>query len=1106
MKRSAILKLTAAGVALALAASQGEAQPPSELPFSEPELGLAGVRDVAPAGSPAQVPPLPPARRTFTPACGAEAPSPPRPPHNLLRWAFDADLGFPPGGFDLYRCCSLAVPPPPGASGWLKLNRARIRPPRTHAEGLAFVTGTGPMPDQGRSVLKPRLEAEEWAAFCRLLQEATGAPADCPPIPSPPPGPGATEMRIEPEALATLLLTSLRPEIAAMLGLSWVDDHGDAEGCFYRVEGFWDDGVRQALTGPVLPAVLPAPTGLSARQTPPESGLTCASLGGPTVRSPVSAALAFELRWDVPDPLLRPPAAESAVAYNICRQAPSETGFRQVNAKPYPAVVPTSLVEVPILVPRVPVLDDKGRPVLGASGEPETRLPRVFYEDRLGAQAVAGGTYGYSASALDVFGRESGPSAPAFRTLVDSVGPPPPVNLLAEVQAVSPPTTPPTARVILRFDWTAAQTELAPDAVEFRVYRRIDTPDLEVVSGCPVSPSSSGVWIQVGPPVPVSGWTARYTNPGELPAADVATFVDLVPLQRYQVVDTLALPTGSPMRNFFYRVAAFDARPNVGEPSGPALAWVVDNVPATPPDRLVALFSQSEWDDSVHVHLLWPPPSSLGNLAGYKLLRSVRAPACTMSAQCPAASCDENGCTPQDCTSGFCGGPDAGPADPHRQEDREATLTNGLDPFQPGPLPVEWAKLRSLAALGNLYVRDPVSGAPVLAAPGCRLPTPDPGCEGELQTAAGAGNTQYRQDTLPRKATIPVYFYRLMAVSQAGIQESGGVGSGSLSAAFPVQIPDFVAPTSPDLQSLLTVVSEDAVEIAWPLASEPDALVPGAGYTLLRAELEETPGPPKLAPNTGSYSPTGLADDHCYRFDVRPADATGAAAGPPVATRALVGSSTEEIDWPVVSGVSQVAIERREGTLAPVHTGRLVPGPAPQTVDGLKVTTDHFGAAIATLRVRDRPPEAERDYCYALRLADLAGNLSEPSRAQLGRRVDVVAPVPPDELRAERVLGEVQVRWSHAEAALRVTVKRSSVGSDGPWRTLAAAAEPREVAGESVPPAVLDTWSAGGVSEYRFRDLSVRPEQSYWYRIELHDGAGNKSGRNDGVVELEEEK
>src|SRR6185295_10536482 len=163
------------------------------------------------------------------------------------------------------------------------------------------------------------------------------------------------------------------------------------------------------------------------------------------------------------------------------------------------------------------------------------RLPRVFYEDRLGDGAAAGGTYAYRVTALNIFGIESGPSAPASRAFVDSVGPPPPVNLLAEVEAVLPPTAPPTARVTLRFDWTAAQRERARDAVEFRVYRRIDTPDLEAAGGCPVSPGSSSVWVQVGPPIPVGGYAARFTTSGELPVADRPTFSDLLPLQRYEL-------------------------------------------------------------------------------------------------------------------------------------------------------------------------------------------------------------------------------------------------------------------------------------------------------------------------------------------------------------------------------------------------------------------------------------------------------------------------------------------------------------------------------------------------------------------------------------------
>jgi len=56
------------------------------------------------------------------------------------------------------------------------------------------------------------------------------------------------------------------------------------------------------------------------------------------------------------------------------------------------------------------------------------------------------------------------------------------------------------------------------------------------------------------------------------------------------------------------------------------------------------------------------------------------------------------------------------------------------------------------------------------------------------------------------------------------------------------------------------------------------------------------------------------------------------------------------------------------------------------------------------------------------------------------------------------------------------------------------------------PPVFFDTWVDDGHSEYRFRDPSAQPKRAYWYRVELYDGAGNKSERDAGMIELGEEE
>ncbi len=1066
-------------VAAALSVHGAAAQPSSTIPVADPDLALAAVRDAVPDGAPAQKEPYPLPRRKLPSECGAP---PSGAPHNLLRWAFDRDLGFPSGGFDLYRCCGPEAPPEPGDPEWVKLNQERIRPPRSASEGQVFVSGSGALPDQGRQVIAPRLTAEEWASYCDLLQSVTLQPSSCPPLPDPPPqDPEDTTIDIGEDPMATLLLASLRPEIATLLGLYWVDDNGDREDCYYRLEGFWDDRMLTSVTGPVTPATLAPPTGLELAQTPSEDGTTCAQLGGPEVRPPSPSDPAIQLRWDLPDPVLWTPPAETAITYNVCRQGPDDSAFERINVRQYDDPTQGSVpVESPVLVPRLPVFDAGGKPVLAASGQPETKAPDVFYEDRL-ASPQHDGTYNYRITGMDVFGRESAPSTPASRKWVDTQRPPAVINLLAETE-LNPPSVPATSEVTLTFDWTQQQRERAPDAESFVVYRRIDTPDLKVDGeDCPIPLATASEWKAVGSPIPVG------------------------PPESYQLVDTLTLPDGPPVRHFYYRVVAIDAAKNAGGPSGPARGHVVDNNPATPPSTHRVVFSQSEWDDTVQVHLLWP---ATGEIMGYKLLRSASAPRCTVDDDCPSECNDSDVCVAISCDSGFCGGPDSGPSHPRGQEDREANLTHGVDPYNPGDVLRQLPKLRSLAELGNLWDYGEY-GMPVAVAPGCRLPDPSPTCEGDLKAALGPEMTQYRQDNLPRKATEPTYFYRVMAVSRAGIQETED-GPSTLSPAFPVRIPDFVLPAAPVLASVLAHLRDpddpddvDAVEITWSVGPERDAHTAekdrDPGYTVWRADVGgETTAPPALVANSGSYTPGGLDPGSCYRFDVR------VEGGPLLASALMLGEAPREITWTPPPGVAEVAVEERGEKLEAVNGQLLLPMADTEPIDGLRVHTDNFGAPIPTLRVWDQPPEAEHDYCYAVGLMDLAGNDSELSRPLIGRRLDTTPPAPPAGLSVARVAGEARLRWSHTEEGLRATVKRS-VEPAGPWRTLTAKASPRTVSGPSTVDGVFDTWLVNGTSEYRFRDLKAAAGRAYHYRVELYDAAGNKSGRDDGKIELEED-
>ena len=52
----------------------------------------------------------------------------------------------------------------------------------------------------------------------------------------------------------------------------------------------------------------------------------------------------------------------------------------------------------------------------------------------------------------------------------------------------------------------------------------------------------------------------------------------------------------------------------------------------------------------------------------------------------------------------------------------------------------------------------------------------------------------------------------------------------------------------------------------------------------------------------------------------------------------------------------------------------------------------------------------------------------------------------------------------------------------------------------SSAPEVFDHWMAPGGYGYRYRDLSAKLDQDYWYRVQVYDEVGQKSSRDDGKV------
>jgi|GEM_PF-3056019 len=827
---------------------------------------------------------------------------------------------------------------------------------------MLWVTGNGTMPD-GRAMLGSRVTVEEWNGLCPLLHAVTGKPEDC--LAALPPELLDEESSpISPYGLLMALAT--RPEIAALLGLYWVDDDGfDEAGCDYYVTAHYKDmPAIESVVETANPLPLEVPRALVIGGLRPAVN-RCGS-GSTNTRS--SAAGQIGLIWDIPRSGLSSSVA-FPVTYNVCRKRSSDPDFIQINRAPDPSDE-GAMVEEPVLIASLDPDDN--------ASTDNWVLPDVLYRDELGPDPELG-TYEYKITGVDIFGRESQPSASAEVTLVDLAGPATPRNIQVKAeQAPAVDDSAPRADVTLTWDWTKLEARDGADLASFRVYRRWGTNVLtDPRLGCPDDTQPDGGWtlqdmVPVGTNVTPIATAQDLEN---LPEADQATVGDLIPIDRYTFTEEVALPEGPAVQHVYYRIIAYDAGGNPGAVSAPVGTTVVDNRPATPPAAVKTLFSYNAWDDTVTVHLTWQTANATA-AGGYKLLRTARHLECTDSADCPR-DCDGDGCREGECTDSFCGGVDAGPDGP-RQLDREAMLTNGVLPHNPQTISTQRSTLKSLAALGNLWTRVDDTGAAQAAAASCALDSVDTSsCDSDLDAAIGVGHTQYAHDVLPAAASGQVYFYRIMAVSRGGIQElDGDTGRTTISAAFPVQIPDFVPPRKPTWSKVVSRPhpsecsdDEDAVELSWRQDPARDTIGLGAGYRIWRERAPCSGDMDQLDDNASLIAPASVA----------------------------VG---------IGSGV---------------------------------VTTDDADEPLPTFHLCDIPPLTETDYCYALELVDTAGNVSERSDAVVVRAIDTTRPAAPTVTAAWA--GDVsEVAWTTAEPGLRVTVQRSAYGEAGPWRVLASEA------------------------------------------------------------------
>lgn len=814
--------LTPGPVALA-----GQAAPAQGIHASQIEAILAGdrafdlavVRDLPPPGSPVPTLTHPPTRRASTPECGPEPPEPGLEPMNLVRWSVDvSQLGLPPGGFNVYRCCTgeLDASDP----GWGEpLNGQPIRPPRTPQEGAAFTPepdepGQQLMPD-GRPIHGAFLSYAEWGVVCRILAALEDQPttelsdAVCPPVP-PPVTPtdygddATTDVELDPVTMFGLL--AHRPEVATVMGLYFVDPEG-GPGCHYKVEGDWGGGdLRARVAGPARRTALPAPTGLVA--TEKARGGAC---DRPWEPRDLHSRPEVLLKWDVSEGPLRSSAAEEPVAYNICRRGPGQPQLAQINRVPYPPGS-ASWVDAPVFITEYQThLDEDGEP----TARTETVLPEVFYRDDFGGLPQFDESYGYAVTAIDMFGRESKPSEVASASLANRIVPPAPVDVSAELAMVRPSTTPPAGQVRLSFAWTEAEHSRAPDTTRFGIYARVGSRDLcSGEDACQVGPQAGSAecsapqedWWQPIGFVDLDAWSS-VEGGGEGPPA----------VRRYIFDHQLELQSGAPRELHFFRVVAF-AGDRPGLPSGAAHVVLVDERPAQPPAKAVSWFSRKASGDQMEVRLLWRQgPDPQPPVAGYRLYQTPGLLSCGMAADCPQR-CTTSGCVDMQCLSGFCcfggegedmcqrvqGGEDVGPQG-RQQVEGESLITDGLIPESERTARLT---LVSLAEQGNLFRRG-AQGQAELVAPGCQT-SGAAACEAELEAAlqadqlAGAdavdlGLVRLATTSVPDNANAGTSHFRVMAVSHAMVMESPEEEPSTFSPPFRVRIPDVVPPEAPAL-------------------------------------------------------------------------------------------------------------------------------------------------------------------------------------------------------------------------------------------------------------------------------------------------------------------
>ncbi len=269
------------------------------------------------------------------------------------------------------------------------------------------------------------------------------------------------------------LTAAADPYFARVLGLYWVHRPDDETARYdYKIEATWPiDGEKRRLCwvvydrGPETQPALPAPTNVAATARPGAAHLTPDGVLNPF-------EMDVTVNWRRPSVCDLTDTVRSPIAYLVER-----TDVDAADTGPYELVTRRAFESGgdPEVVPAMIADPEEGEP----------RFPSGYFVDR----GPGYGTFHYRVLGRDLFGRTSGPSAPASVIVTDEVAPGPPLNLAAEYVDPDDPDRagsvllvwanrdvptgdPRRAAVAVRWIWPASRQLQFPDLDEFRLYYR----------------------------------------------------------------------------------------------------------------------------------------------------------------------------------------------------------------------------------------------------------------------------------------------------------------------------------------------------------------------------------------------------------------------------------------------------------------------------------------------------------------------------------------------------------------------------------------------------------------------------------------------------------